>query len=104
MTSRHRSSHGGTTCLMPPHPELIDRWKAEVRRIRERRDSPVADVVGLMRKPRRLGFDDGVIIPPEEFRTRIEAIRSAAAARVASVRRTRRRPRTAGKLMEIGRL
>jgi immune inhibitor A len=70
-------------CFVPPSPELRQRWADELDRARREGQAPGADVLGLLRKPRRLGFDDGVIIPPEEFPlgTSLETIRSAAADR-----------------------
>ncbi len=67
------------TCFAPPSPELRQRMTAELQRARSRK-SAVAGALGLERKPRRIGFDDGVIIPPSEFPfgTPIETIRRAA--------------------------
>jgi immune inhibitor A len=67
------------TCFVPPSPELRQRWAAELERARGRR-SAVAGALGLERNPRRIGFDDGVIIPPSEFPfgTPVATIRRAA--------------------------
>ena len=70
-------------CAVAPSPELKGRLKAELADAKKKSKSPLAEVLGLTREPRRLGFDDGVIIPPEQFRlgTPLSAIRSAAAER-----------------------
>lgn len=70
------------TCAVAPHPDLRKRWSDELEQARKSANISPA-TIGLERKPRRLGFDDGVITPPEEFPvgTPIEAIRAAAAER-----------------------
>lgn len=69
-------------CAVPPHPDLGDRWLVELERVRES-GAGAASALGLARKPRRLGFDDGVIIPPDEYPvgTPLGVIASAAADR-----------------------
>jgi len=64
-----------------PSPELKERIKTELKRARE--VSPLAEVLSIAKSPKRLGFDDGVIIPPDQFPigTPMESIRSAAADR-----------------------
>jgi immune inhibitor A len=68
-------------CAVAPSPELKERLLNEVADVRKR--SALASVLGLTRAPRRLGFDDGVIIPPDRFPlgTSTMAIRTAAADR-----------------------
>jgi immune inhibitor A len=70
-------------CFVAPSPELEDRWKSDLERVRENADSDVADVLSIARHPRALGFDDGVIVPPDAYAlgTPLSAIRSAAADR-----------------------
>lgn len=84
-TGDHKSIRAvwGNTCFVPPHPDLKRRWIAELRTARERAPADIAGALGLERKPRRLGFDDGVIVPPDTFPvgTAVDVIRSAAAAR-----------------------
>src|SRR5215467_10269972 len=46
------------TCFAPPSPELKQSWDAELERARGRK-SAAAGALGLQRKPRRIGFDDG---------------------------------------------
>jgi immune inhibitor A len=48
-----------------------------------RQQTPLGNALGLLRRPRSLGFDDGVIIPPESFAvgTSYATIRRAAAIR-----------------------
>lgn len=86
-----RSQHGevrhsivarwSRTCCVPPSPELRQRWEDELAKARE--SGIDAAALGLARKPRRVGFDDGVIIPPEDFAldTPLETIAAAAANR-----------------------
>jgi immune inhibitor A len=68
-------------CAVAPSPELKEKLLAELADARKR--SPLAAALGLARGPKRLGFDDGVIIPPERFPvgTPTRAIRAAAADR-----------------------
>jgi immune inhibitor A len=71
------------TCAIGPSPELKERWDKELTRTLSRKRSEGAAVFGLEREPRRVGFNDGVIIPPEAFPagTPLATIRSAAADR-----------------------
>jgi immune inhibitor A len=75
-------AHYGSICAVPPSPALRSRWISELEQAR-RGTALDTGALGLLRKPRRLGFDDGVIIPPEEFPfgTPVERIRRAAADR-----------------------
>jgi len=70
-------------CAVAPSPELKERLLAEVADARKRSSSPLASVLGIARGPKRLGFDDGVIIPPDRFPVgaSFNTIRSAAAER-----------------------
>jgi immune inhibitor A len=74
----------GQRCMVAPHPDLQKRLKQELAAIAER--GGAAGVVGTMLRaaePQRLGLNDGVIIPPEEFPlgTPPSRIRAAAADR-----------------------
>lgn len=77
-------------CAIAPAPELRDRLKAELANLRESSLSGLAQSLSIARDPRRLGFNDGVIIPPSEFEigTAFSAIRGAAAGSRAGHRRT----------------
>jgi len=68
-------------CAIAPSPELRARTLQELERVRS--ESDVASMFRLGGAPRMLGFDDGVIIPADEFPpgTPHEAIRTAAATR-----------------------
>ncbi|WP_053746253.1 M6 family metalloprotease domain-containing protein [Streptomyces sp. NRRL WC-3618] len=68
-------------CAIAPSPELRGRMLEELERVRG--ESDVASTFRLGGTPRRLGFDDGTIIPADEFPlgTPHEAIRTAAASR-----------------------
>ncbi len=70
-------------CAVPPSPELREKWKAELGRLKSRTRTSLAGELSFARKPRMLGFDDGVIIPPEEFPlgTSMAAMQAAAASR-----------------------
>lgn len=70
-------------CFVAPAPELEERWNAGLSRLRDAGDEEVAGILSISRHPRALGFDDGVIIPPEEFPagTPASLIRQAAADR-----------------------
>jgi immune inhibitor A len=71
------------TCAIAPSPELKERWDQELARTRTRKRADGAASFGLEREPRRLGFNDGVIIPPEAFPagTSLATIKTAAADR-----------------------
>ncbi|MFC7263746.1 M6 family metalloprotease domain-containing protein [Streptomyces lutosisoli] len=68
-------------CAIAPSPELRARTLQELERVRS--ESDVASMFRLGGAPRMLGFDDGTIIPADEFPpgTPHEAIRTAAATR-----------------------
>ncbi|MET9384317.1 M6 family metalloprotease domain-containing protein [Streptomyces sp. NPDC002928] len=68
-------------CAIAPSPELRERMRQELERVRS--ESDLASTFRLGGAPRALGFNDGTIIPPNEFPpgTPYEAIRSTAAAR-----------------------
>lgn len=70
-------------CFVAPSPELRDRLHQELSELRDSTDSLVSQQVVLAPKPRALGLDDGVVIPPEEFPagTPASTIRMAAADR-----------------------
>src|SRR4051794_26108973 len=53
-------------CAVAPSPELKERLKTELAQFRAS-GAPLAANLGLSRQPRPLGFDDGVIIPPDQF-------------------------------------
>src|SRR5262245_12116298 len=68
-------------CAVAPSPELKERLKAELADAKNRSTSPLAESLAIARGPRRLGFDDGVIIPPDQLPvgTPYAAIRATAA-------------------------
>ncbi|WP_242448300.1 M6 family metalloprotease domain-containing protein [Cellulomonas sp. WB94] len=69
------------TCTVPPSPELRDKWRKDLASVNKSRDA--APALRLAREPHPLGFNDGVIVPPEEFPagTPFAAIRATAADR-----------------------
>ncbi|MBA8792418.1 immune inhibitor A [Friedmanniella endophytica] len=73
--------HG--TCAIAPSPELRERWSGQLDTAQRRLRGDDSARFTLRREPRRLGFNDGVIVPPEEFPvgTPLQAIRNAAADR-----------------------
>jgi immune inhibitor A len=52
-------------CAVAPSPELKQQMKTQLERARSR--SASAQAFGLARQPRWPGFNDGVIIPPDEY-------------------------------------
>jgi len=70
-------------CAVAPHPALKERMKAELNHARGSIAPGAASLLGLAKKPKLIGLDDGVIIPPEQFPpgTSLAKIRSAAADR-----------------------
>jgi immune inhibitor A len=70
-------------CAVAASPELREKLKAELNQARSSLGGVLSNVVGLSRHPRPLGFDDGVIIPPDQFPlgTSMRSIRAAAAER-----------------------
>ncbi|CAG9932030.1 M6 family metalloprotease domain-containing protein [Candidatus Nitrotoga arctica] len=70
-------------CAVAPSPELREKLKAELATARGKAGGVLGAVMGLSRGPRQLGFDDGVIIPPDQYPlgTPMRSIRSAAAER-----------------------
>ncbi|MFG6447497.1 M6 family metalloprotease domain-containing protein [Roseateles sp. BYS180W] len=70
-------------CAVAPHPDLMDKLRAELATARAGASDTLAAALSLARGPRMLGFNDGMILPPENFPvgTAMSAIRSAAADR-----------------------
>lgn len=70
-------------CAVAPSPELKARLKAELAQARSTVSPELASALTLARSPMRLGFNDGVIFPPDQFPegTPKSAIRGAAADR-----------------------
>ena len=74
-----RACDDGQRCMVAPHPALRARINQELASIRTSGDSSIAALVRAS-EPRRLGYNDGVIIPPDEFPlgTPMSVIRDAA--------------------------
>src|SRR5215218_6738548 len=74
-----QASDDGTRCMVAPYPDLHDRIKSAIRSMAAAGGLPSALRLRAA-EPRALGFNDGVIIPPEQFPlgTAPSAIRSAA--------------------------
>jgi len=70
-------------CAVAPSPELKERIKQELADVRSRATAPLANAIAMARGPRHLGFDDGVILPPDQYPvgTPMSSIRNAAAER-----------------------
>lgn len=70
-------------CAVAPSPELREMLKSDLAKARGKAGDVLGAAMGLARGPRPLGFDDGVIIPPDQFPlgTPMRSIRSAAAER-----------------------
>jgi immune inhibitor A len=75
-------SDDGARCMVAPNPELRERIKSAMRTMVESGAVPAALALRAA-EPRELGFNDGVIVPPEEYPlgTAPSTIRAAAAAR-----------------------
>ncbi|MFI6289140.1 M6 family metalloprotease domain-containing protein [Streptomyces sp. NPDC051018] len=69
-------------CAVAPSPELRERLNAQLEQLRSGAEE-LAEQFTVARGPRRIGFDDGTIFPPDEFPlgTPFETIQSAAADR-----------------------
>lgn len=78
-----RSAVWSDFCAVAPSPELREKLKTELTKARGKTGGVLSSAMGLSRGPRPLGFDDGVIIPPNQFPlgTPLRSIRSAAAER-----------------------
>jgi immune inhibitor A len=72
-----------TRCLVAPHPEVIAALREQLESARANADDSAAAAFLSLRKPQAFGFDDGAILPPDEFElgTTPAAMRSAAAER-----------------------
>src|SRR4051794_26279833 len=70
------------TCAVPPSPQLREQWTRALEGANEAaaRTDGAAPFLRIERDPRPLGFNDGVIVPPEEFPvgTTLSQIRGAA--------------------------
>lgn len=79
-----RASDDGARCMVAPHPDLRERIKSAMESLAVAGGLPSALSLRAA-EPRILGFNDGVIIPPEEFAlgTAPSTIRAAATARAA---------------------
>lgn len=79
----HGSHHAvwSDFCAVAASPELREKLKAELAATR--RSGALSGIFGLSRAPRPFGFDDGVIIPPDQYPlgTPMRSIRAAAAER-----------------------
>jgi immune inhibitor A len=77
-----RESDDGSRCAVAPSPELRDKIKQQLDAARAKKGSVLAPLVRAA-EPRRPGFNDGLIVPPQEFPlgTPISAIRNVAAER-----------------------
>jgi immune inhibitor A len=75
-------SDDGSRCMVAPSPELRERINSAMRTMAASGAVPAALRLRAA-EPRALGFNDGVIIPPEEFPlgTAPSTIRAAAVAR-----------------------
>jgi immune inhibitor A len=70
-------------CFVAPSPELREKLLAEAEQAGRRADLLVTERLGVAAQPRPLGFEDGVILPPEAFPlgTPASRVRDAAAER-----------------------
>jgi immune inhibitor A len=70
-------------CAVAPSPELSERIKAAMSVLEAQADDLLESRLRLRLEPQRLGFNDGLIVPPEDFEagTPLEAMRDGAADR-----------------------
>jgi immune inhibitor A len=54
-------------CFVAPSPELKERLDNELTRIKGRTKSTIVDSLALAKEPRALGFNDGMIVPADEY-------------------------------------
>jgi immune inhibitor A len=54
-------------CAVAPSPELRERLREELQQFRADAESPILRQLTLPRMPRWPGFDDGTILPPDQF-------------------------------------
>jgi immune inhibitor A len=54
-------------CFVAPSPELQERLDKELVKLRGRSKASLLDSFSLAKEPRALGFNDGMIIPAEEY-------------------------------------
>jgi immune inhibitor A len=72
-----------TVCAVAPHPDLKERIKGAVEEMRAGADDLLVPRIRVRVEPNRPGFNDGLIVPPEEFPvgTPLPVLASAAADR-----------------------
>jgi immune inhibitor A len=66
----HPSMHAGEAsrpCFVAPSPELKEKLDAELAKIKGRSKSALVDSLALAKEPRALGFNDGMIVPADEY-------------------------------------
>jgi immune inhibitor A len=54
-------------CFVAPSPELKERLDSELAKIKGRSRSALVNSLALAKEPRALGFNDGMILPAEEY-------------------------------------
>ena len=72
-----------TRCAVAPSPDLDERIKEALELLRSQADDLLSPRLRLRLEPQRPGYNDGLIVPPEEFPvgTPLDVIRNAAADR-----------------------
>lgn len=66
--SHARASNDGHRCMVSPHPDLLNRMQNEVMAtLRGRADLGVMSGMLRVGEPNRLGFNDGLLVPPGNF-------------------------------------
>jgi len=72
-----------TRCLVAPHPDVVAELRQELDTLRANVEDSAATSFLTLRRPQAFGFDDGMILPPDEFElgTSADVMRAAAATR-----------------------
>ncbi|HYI12271.1 MAG TPA: M6 family metalloprotease domain-containing protein [Thermoanaerobaculia bacterium] len=80
---RHHTTE--TRCLVAPRPDVLASLRSDIETVRDGAIAAASAATSFLtlRRPQAFGFDDGTILPPDEFElgTAADVMRSAAATR-----------------------
>ncbi len=66
-SDRCTADQASRPCFVAPSPELKEKLDAELAKIKGRSKSALVDSLALAKEPRALGFNDGMIVPADDF-------------------------------------